>query len=53
MRAASHERDQTRLTLYELLNAAEDDVHQGDQGIDVKSLAALLLKHRLFGTRPE
>lgn len=53
MPVASHERDQARLTLYELLNAAEDDVHHGDQEIDVKSLAALLLKQRLRRRRPE
>lgn len=53
MSAAAHKRDQARLTLYELLNAAEDDMHNGDEGIDVKSLASLLLEQRLRGGRPE
>ena len=40
MSAAAYERDQARLKLYELLNAAEEDVRHGDRGIGVKSLAA-------------
>ncbi len=53
MSAADPKRDQARLTLYELLNAAEGDVHNGDEGIDVKSVASLLLEQRLRGRRPE
>ena len=44
MSAAAYERDQARLKLYELLNAAEEDVRHGDRGINVKRLAALLVR---------
>lgn len=46
MSAAAYERDQARLALYGLLKEAEEDVHRGDRGIDVKTLAALLRKAR-------
>ena len=46
MSPAAYERDQARLKLYELLNAAEEDVRHGDRGIGVKSLAALLREAR-------
>ena len=46
MSAAAYERDQARLKLYELLNAAEEDVRHGDRGIGVKGLAALLREAR-------
>ena len=48
---AAHKRNQARVALYELLNAAEDKLHQGDEGIDVKSLAALLLVSCLVNSR--
>ncbi len=46
MSAAAYERDQARLELYALLNAAEEDVRHGDRGISMKSLAALLREAR-------
>jgi len=46
MSAAAYERDQARLKLYELLNAAEEDLRHGDRGIGVKALAALLREAR-------
>jgi prevent-host-death family protein len=46
MSAAAYERDQARLNLYALLNAAEEDVRQGDRGISLKSLTALLREAR-------
>lgn len=46
MSAATYERDQARLKLYELLNAAEEDVRRGDRGVSVKRLTALLREAR-------
>ena len=46
MSAAAYERDQARLSLYGLLNEAEEDVRRGDRGIGVKTLAALLCETR-------
>ena len=46
MSAAAYERDQARLKLYELLEAAEEDVRRGDRGVTVKRLAALLREAR-------
>ena len=46
MSAAAYERDQARLKLYELLDAAEEDVRRGDRGVTVKRLAALLREAR-------
>ena len=46
MSAAAYERDQARLSLYGLLNEAEEDVRRGDRGIGVKTLAALLREAR-------
>jgi PHD/YefM family antitoxin component YafN of YafNO toxin-antitoxin module len=40
--AAAYERDQARLKLYELLDAAEEDARRGDRGVTVKRLAAIL-----------
>lgn len=42
MSAAAYERDRVRLRLYELLDAAEEDVRRGDRGVSVKRLTALL-----------
>ncbi len=53
MRPAARERDQARLKLYELLDAAEDDVRHGDRGIDAKSLAVLLRQERLQRRKSE
>jgi prevent-host-death family protein len=46
MSAATYERDQARLRLYELLAAAEDDVRKGDRGVSLKRLAAMLRETR-------
>jgi PHD/YefM family antitoxin component YafN of YafNO toxin-antitoxin module len=47
MSAAAYERDQARLKLYAMLDAAEEDVRRGDRGVSIKRLAALLRKaHR-------
>jgi hypothetical protein len=46
MSAAAYERDQARLRLYELLDAAEEDVRRGDRGVTIKRLAALLREAR-------
>jgi prevent-host-death family protein len=46
MSAAAYERDQARLKLYELLDAAEEDVRRGDRGITVRRLAAVLREAR-------
>lgn len=46
MSAAAYERDQARLKLYELLDAAEEDVRRGDRGVSVKRLTALLREAR-------
>ena len=46
MSAAAYERDQARLKLYELLDAAEEDVRRGDRGITVKRLATILREAR-------
>ncbi len=46
MSAAAYERDQARLKLYELLDAAEEDVRRGDRGVTVKRLAAILREAR-------
>ncbi|HEV8716292.1 MAG TPA: type II toxin-antitoxin system Phd/YefM family antitoxin [Candidatus Binatia bacterium] len=46
MSAAAYERDQARLKLYELLDAAEEDVRRGDRGVSVKRLAAILREAR-------
>jgi prevent-host-death family protein len=42
MSAAAYERDQARLRLYELLDAAEADVRRGDRGVPLRRVAALL-----------
>ena len=44
MSVAAYERDQARLRLYELLDAAEEDERRGDKGISLKRLGALLRK---------
>jgi prevent-host-death family protein len=46
MSAAAYERDQARLKLYELLDAAEQDVRRGDRGVTLKRLAAILREAR-------
>ncbi len=46
MSAAAYERDQARLKLYELLDAAEEDFRGGDRGVTVKQLAVLLREAR-------
>lgn len=42
MSAAAYERDQDRLTLYRLLEEAEDDVRAGDRGVTLQQMANLL-----------
>ncbi len=44
MSVAAYERDQARLRLYELLDAAEADERRGDKGISLKRLDVLLRK---------
>ncbi|MFQ5665310.1 MAG: type II toxin-antitoxin system Phd/YefM family antitoxin [Candidatus Binatia bacterium] len=46
MSAAAYERDQARLRLYELLDAAEDDVRRGDRGVTLQRMASLLRETR-------
>ena len=46
MSAAAYEREQARLRLYALLGAAEDDVRNGDRGVTLKRLAAILREAR-------
>jgi PHD/YefM family antitoxin component YafN of YafNO toxin-antitoxin module len=46
MSAAAYERDQARLKLYALLDAAEEDVQRGDRGVTIKCLATLLREAR-------
>jgi PHD/YefM family antitoxin component YafN of YafNO toxin-antitoxin module len=44
MSVGAYERDQARLRLYELLDAAEEDERRGDKGLSLKSLGTLLRK---------
>ena len=46
MSAAAYERDQARLRLYELLDAAEEDVRRGDRGVSLERLVAMLREAR-------
>ena len=46
MSVAAYERDQARLRLYELLNAAEEDARRGDRGVSLQRLEAMLREAR-------